>query len=325
MRRGVLRLPHPFSEARRADGLHALHPFRTLHPFRSPRCLSTHSTPVPLATYELGVPPGAPTSRPPLVFLHGLLGSATNFRSIALSPALAAGRRVVTLDLRQHGASPWSEEPVTLEQLAGDVASTIAQLQLGDPPTVVGHSLGGKVAMTLALGHPGLMGTLIVLDISPVPYAFSNTTWTAVTRVVSAARALDLNAATTRRQVDAALAAAGVPDPGMRSFVMQNLQLKPPPGVGYTWRCNLAALQAGLPAMAGFARPPPATPCHPANAVLPAHIVHGDLSHYVLPEHHEVAKSFFPMVKLHTVRNAGHWLHADQPVATVKLLEELGG
>ncbi|MGH6942978.1 MAG: alpha/beta fold hydrolase, partial [Geminicoccaceae bacterium] len=103
---------------------------------------------------------------PPIVILHGLLGSARNWSTIA--KRLAPAHRVIAVDLRNHGASPWADE-VGYEAMADDVRALLARLGL-DAPAVVGHSMGGKVAMRLALAHPERVGRLVVVDIAPVAY-----------------------------------------------------------------------------------------------------------------------------------------------------------
>ena len=99
---------------------------------------------------------------PPLVILHGLFGSRTNWRSIAR--ALSATHRVISVDLRNHGGSPWSDR-MDYPEMADDVRKLMARERLQDP-AVMGHSMGGKTAMALALRYPGEVGRLIVVDVA---------------------------------------------------------------------------------------------------------------------------------------------------------------
>jgi esterase len=134
----------------------------------------------------------------PLVLLHGLFGSAKNFG--AIQTALAARWRVLALDLRNHGASP-HRAGMSYEALADDVAETLDGLAIGQV-ALVGHSMGGKATMALALRHPGRVARLVVADIAPVRYA------PALRGHVAAMQALALQAGLTRRDADAALAAS---------------------------------------------------------------------------------------------------------------------
>ncbi len=149
---------------------------------------------LPLVVTELG-------AGPPLLFLHGLLGRARNW--LTVGRALADRFAVRLADLRNHGASPWSEE-AGYAAMAADVATLIEGAAAG-PVTLVGHSMGGKVAMALALTRPDLVGRLIVVDIAPVRYA------SGYERFVRAMLAADLSPGRRRADVDAELAAS-VPD-----------------------------------------------------------------------------------------------------------------
>ncbi len=161
--------------------------------------------PLPLHCAEFG-------EGPPLLVLHGLFGSSANWRTLARR--LAHQRRVLTLDLRNHGASPWAEE-MSYPDLAADVAAFMHARGLACA-SLLGHSMGGKTAMVLALSRPRLVERLIVIDIAPVAYAHSHRDY------IEAMRSLDATALARRAQADAALSAA-VPDAGVRAFLLQNL------------------------------------------------------------------------------------------------------
>ncbi len=228
----------------------------------------------------------------PLVLLHGLFGAARNFG--AVQRGLAGRRRVIALDLRSHGASPHG--PITgYDVLAADVAETLAGLD-ALPAEVLGHSMGGKVAMRLALDHPGLVTRLVVADIAPVRYP-------PTLRVhVAAMAALALSPALTRAGADAALSVA-VPDPGVRGFLLQNLTL----GAAPSWRLGLAEIAAAMATIEGWEAPADAR--YPG----PALFLRGEHSGYVRPEYREGIRALFPAARFASVKRAGHWLHADNP------------
>ena len=257
------------------------------------------------------------TAASTVVFIHGLLGSATNFRSIATAkPILLDTRRIISVDLANHGRSPHVAGRGTLDDLAVDVAATLEKhgATAGAPLTLVGHSLGGKVASLVALRYaPPSLRRLVVMDIAPVPYSTRDAQWRAVSDVVAAAAATDATQYRVRGDVDRVIAGS-VPDAGMRSFVLQNL-LVTKSGT-YEWRCNLPALQSSLPAYADF-------PSGVLPSTVETHFIRGERSNYILPTHHGAIARLFTGARLHTVANAGHWLHADQPGAFVALLAKL--
>ena len=274
-------------------------------------------------------PPSPPTPSIPVVFLHGLLGSSTNFRTLQLATALT--RDTLALDLRNHGRSPHAPGPAPLSTLAADVAATLSSACAPAPAArfdVVGHSLGGKVAMALALRHPSLVRRLIVVDIAPVAYnAASNPGWASVQGVVRAASALQPAGYGTRREVEAALAAA-VPEPGVRSFVAQNLV--PQPGGGFSWRVGWEGILASLPLYAGWGEAGAAGGAGEAAAAAvepldgaSVHFIRGAESSYVLPRHEPAIRALFPSAQLHTIEGAGHWVHADKPAEFGALLAKL--
>jgi len=238
---------------------------------------------------------------PPLAILHGLLGSGGNWRGVA--QRLAAHHRVLALDLRNHGASPWAET-MGYAEMAEDVRGTLEAR--GDRRfALLGHSLGGKVAMAAALLHPGAVTRLIVVDIAPVPYPSAQLAY------VRAMQALDLAAITRRSQADAGLTPA-IPDPAERAFLLQNFVL----GDGAPrWRLNLAAIERAMPLLAGF--PSLAAPAY-AGPVL---FVAGGRSSYVRPEDETAARRLFPQARFARVDNAGHWPHVEQPARFLDLVE----
>jgi esterase len=229
----------------------------------------------------------------PLVLLHGLFGSARNWG--AVQKALATDYRVVALDLRNHGASPHASGMDYASQ-AADVAETLAVLGV-ERAVVLGHSMGGKAAMMLALTRPELVSRLIIADIAPRPYP------PALRAVVAAMQALPLHACLTRQEADHALRGA-VPEAPIRSFLLLNLRFETAPP---SWRIGLAEIAAAMPEIEAFAPPPGAQFEGPALAMA------GALSPYIRAEDHAAFRALFPRISFAIIPRAGHWLHAENP------------
>jgi pimeloyl-ACP methyl ester carboxylesterase len=235
----------------------------------------------------------------PLVILHGLLGSLANWRGVAR--ALAVRFRVVSLDARNHGRSPHTAVH-GYPAMAADTAATIESLGLG-PSTVIGHSMGGKTAMTLALMRPDLVERLVVLDIAPRAYLEAEGT----ADVVRALAEIDLSDVSGRGDVEARLATA-VPDAGMRAFLMMNLRRQGEEG--FSWRCNLETLvRCGREI---------AMEVESEEAYRgPALFVRGGWSRYVTGSDDARIRTLFPAADILTLPEAGHWLHVEAPEALV--------
>jgi pimeloyl-ACP methyl ester carboxylesterase len=235
-------------------------------------------------------------SGPPLVVLHGLFGSSRNWRGIARE--LAATHAVHCADLRNHGASPWAESMDYVE-MADDVLQLIERLGL-ERPTLLGHSMGGKTAMALALRHPERVGRLIVVDIAPVPYADT------LTPFAEAMRSADVFAAASRAEVQRRLQQA-VPERGVVPFLMQNLVMR---NDHFDWRLNLLGISAAMPQLCAF-----------PGALLgarfggPVTVIAGANSDYVAQRDGASFSPMFGDVRVEVVEGAGHWVHADQPEA----------
>ncbi|MFC7693282.1 alpha/beta fold hydrolase [Paeniroseomonas aquatica] len=183
---------------------------------------------------------------PPVVLLHGLFGSGQNWGGIQRQ--LATRHRVLAIDLRNHGASPRAAA-MDYPAMAADVAETMAGVTAA-PAAVLGHSMGGKVAMVLALQEPQLVSRLVVADIAPIRYP------PALRAYVEAMQAITLRPGLTRRDADAALAET-IPEPGIRAFLLQNLRLQESPP---DWRLGLAEIAAAMPGIEGFPSCPGAMP-----------------------------------------------------------------
>jgi len=274
---------------------------------------------VPLFTvhhHTPSTPPRSPPGPPNMcVFIHGLLGSSTNFRTIQL--ATSKHRPTLSLDLRNHGKSPHTSGPCTLDELALDVAHALETHRGGLPCDILGHSLGGKVAMRLAQLRPTLLRTLVVVDIAPMQYDMGSEGWKSVQGVVHAASSLDPSRYQTRGDIDRALAAL-VPEPGVRSFVAQNLVTKE--GGGYAWRLGWGSI---LASMGNFASWPVAPPVMEGREGAPhpfqTHVIRGSKSSYVKDQHLPLFQAQFPGAQVHTI-DAGHWVHAENPKDFWKVL-----
>jgi len=231
----------------------------------------------------------------PLCLLHGLLGSGANWSSLAKT--LAEHRRVLLPDQRHHGRSPHLPG-LSYADFAADLAALLDRLAL-PAADLLGHSMGGKVAMRFALTQPHRVRRLIVVDIAPIAYPPK------YDEVFAALASLDLPRLATREAADAALAPQ-LPDPAFRRFLLMNLRRD---GPHLAWGIDLAALRAALPALLAFPLPAEARP-FPG----PALWLTGERSTYVLPEHWPLIRHWFPAATQIELP-AGHWVQADQPQA----------
>jgi pimeloyl-ACP methyl ester carboxylesterase len=257
-----------------------------------------------LATRTLG------ESGPRVVFVHGLFGQGKNWTTIA--KGLAGNHRVTLVDLPNHGHSPWTDRVDYL-----DMAELLAaELEhLGEPVTLVGHSMGGKVAMQLALRRPELLRALVVVDVAPVTYPphggrtdDPDEEASPFAAFIQAMRAMDLSRITSRDDADAALRTA-VRSRMVRSFLLQSL-VREGRGAdgGWRWRLNLEMLERDLGELRGFPDPPPG-----ASFDGPVLWIAGANSTYVLPEDRPHMDALFPTTRLVRIKNAGHWVHSEQP------------
>ncbi|MCC5985508.1 MAG: alpha/beta fold hydrolase [Rhodobacteraceae bacterium] len=238
---------------------------------------------------------GDATDGTPLLLVHGLFGSARNWGAIARR--LADTRRVWTVDMRNHGASPRAERH-GYEDMAADLADVIAAQ--GGPVDVMGHSMGGKAAMVLALTQPALVRRLVVADIAPVAYGHSQAP------LIQAMRGLDLRGLDTRAEADRRLANT-VADRGVRAFLLQSLDLRANPP---RWRLNLDVLEAEMDRIIGW---PGIDGRFDGRFDGHALFLSGGASDYVRAEHRPLIRTLFPQARFARIPGAGHWLHAEKP------------
>lgn len=240
-----------------------------------------------------------------VVFLHGLFGRGKNFARIAkdLQPEV----RSLLVDLPNHGRSAWTES-VDHEQMADSVAETLRNgFAAQGPVAVVGHSLGGKVAMVLALRHPELVSRLVVVDIAPARAGGGEGEFA---HLLDSLAAVDLTAVERRADADEALREP-IPWDTTRSFLLQNLRGGEE---GFSWEPNLELLRSSLDAVGSF---PDTGDAVYAGPVL---WVAGGRSDYVREEHAPLMRSLFPRTHRVTIREAGHWVHSQEPEKFVEVL-----
>ena len=227
---------------------------------------------------------GTPTDRPPLLVVHGLFGSARNWGVI--SKRLSDEREVIAVDQRNHGDSPRNDSHTYF-----DMAEDLAQV-IDGKWDVLGHSMGGKAAMVLALKYPEKVNRLIVADIAPVAYTHTQT------QNINRMRRVDLE--TVKDRKDAA-EQMGDLDDGLQAFFLQSLDLKE-----RRWKLNLDALEANMADIVGF-------PDVPGQFDGEALFLSGAKSDYVLPEYRARIRDLFPNSHFAKLPGTGHWLHAEKP------------
>jgi len=245
---------------------------------------------VELVTNDLG-------DGPPTLILHGLFGRRRNWQ--AIQKRLADDTRIIAADLRNHGDSPW-DDAMTYEAMAEDLAALITKLDMG-PIVVVGHSMGGKAAMALALSEPELVSGLMVIDIAPVRYDHEYDSY------IEAMRSVPLEKLSKRSDAEQYLAPL-ITDPSIRAFLLQNLGQEDD---RISWSVNLDAIEAGLPNILGF----PGSLGDPYEG--PTLILRGGNSDFVLEEHYPAIEALFPMATHDVIEGAGHWIHAEKPAEVI--------
>lgn len=238
--------------------------------------------------------PATSTSKAlPLVVLHGLMGNADNWRAHARQ--WEAHRRVVALDLRNHGRSPHAED-MRYIHLAQDVLHTLSTLGI-EQFDLLGHSMGGKTAMSIAVLAPERIKHLIVADIAPVDYALDRHD-----EIFTAMQAVADRPPVTRSEADD-LMAQHLADVETRRFLGTNLIKGEDQHLH--WRVNLPALRQGYPDVA-------CAPIEGAPFEGPVLFLRGGDSSYVLPEHRALIMARFPHARIVTLKHCAHWLHVEQ-------------
>lgn len=228
-----------------------------------------------------------------MLLLHGLLGSHQNL--LPASRRFAEHFQVFAIDQRNHGHSPHHED-MHYEAMGADVVKFMDTHRI-EAAHVLGHSMGGKTAMQLALHHPARVRRLVVVDMSPRAYGprFSG--------LLESLRELRPERFKTRREVDLALASS-VPEDSLRQFLLKNL--KHDEQGGFCWRIHLDAIAANYDRLR-----------EAVDSVVPfageALFVLGGSSNYVEEADRAEIRRLFPSAAFHSIPGAGHWVHAEKP------------
>ncbi|KAK9955482.1 hypothetical protein ABG768_015354 [Culter alburnus] len=237
----------------------------------------------------------------PLVFLHGLFGSKSNFHSIAKSLVQRTGRKVLTVDARNHGKSPHS--PVlTYEAMTSDLTHLLGQLHIGKC-VLIGHSMGGKVAMTTALSQPNLVEGLVVVDISPSQTSARTNFHAYIQAMKEVKIASNIPRSTARRLAEDQLRKM-VKERSVRQFLLTNLEEQ---NGDYGWRINLEAISNHLEDIMGF-------PDFNTTYEGPTLFLGGSSSAYISSEDYPEIQRLFPSADIQYIPDASHWIHADKPL-----------
>ncbi|WP_066835155.1 alpha/beta fold hydrolase [Rufibacter ruber] len=236
----------------------------------------------------------------PLLILHGLFGYSDNWQTLA--KYYGEHFKVYLIDQRNHGRSPHTPD-FSYQLMSDDLREFIDQHQIQDA-AILGHSMGGKVAMNFALQHPDKLSKLLVADIAPKAYPPHHDD------ILAGFHSIDLNTLQSRQDADDQLAQK-VPDFGTRQFLLKNLYRTE--DNKFAWRLNLESIEANLDSILGNIESD--TPF-----TKPTLFLRGGNSRYIKPEQDtEQIKRLFPNAEIQTIENAGHWLHAEQPQEFFKL------
>ena len=226
---------------------------------------------------------------PPVMIVHGLYGSGRNWGVIA--KRLSDQFFVITVDLRNHGDSPWLDTH-NYHVMADDLVEVINSLNI--KPNVIGHSMGGKAAMVLALKRPKLVRNLIIADIAPVKYEHDQS------QFIEAMQKVDLSKVEKRSDATLALSKF-VEDKSLQNFFTQSLDIK-----AKRWKLNLKVLRSEMSEILSFPK---------IESEFSGHslFLKGEKSDYIKSEHRKLIKSLFTKARFATFKEAGHWLHAEKP------------
>ena len=236
---------------------------------------------------------------PPVILLHGLFGSAANLGIVARG--LAKDFTTWSLDVRNHGLSPQADS-MAYPDMATDVLEFMNAHDIGSCP-VLGHSMGGKIAMQLAMDNPHRVSKLVVADVAPVTYPPHHHA------ILAGLAQVEQAGVESRAQGDAILAET-VAEPSVRAFLLKSLQ-KDEQG-RFRWLINRQAIDDNY-TLLGSAN-------QGAAYAGPVLFLKGGDSDYILPAHQSAVLGFFPNAELKVIDGTGHWLHAEKPALFNKLV-----
>ncbi|MFK7799421.1 MAG: alpha/beta fold hydrolase [Aureispira sp.] len=237
----------------------------------------------------------------PVIIIHGLFGTLDNWQSIAKK--LSANFMVFIIDLRNHGRSPHADE-FSYKIMADDVQAFMENNWIYEA-AVVGHSMGGKVAMQLAGDNPDMVRELVLVDMAPKSYEGSHQA------IFEAMFELDLDTLKSRKEADQQMSAK-VPSFGVRQFLIKNLSLNKATQQ-YEWKHNLPVIYEHYNHILQY------TPMNDPYEG-PTLFIKGANSDYILTEELEQYQELFPTARIETILNAGHWVHAEQPARFLEVL-----
>ena len=236
-----------------------------------------------------------------LLLVHGLFGSARNFNNVAKK--LCDSRRVITVDLRNHGSSPWFSTNSYFD-MANDLLKVITNF--GGPFDIMGHSMGGKAAMVLAVEFPEAVNRLCVVDIAPIKYQHDQLLH------IDAMVSVDLSKIKKRSDTLKQLLDS-IEEEKIAQFLTQSLDMK-----NKKWFLNLEILRKEMPQILGF-------PHLSKKFMGPTLFLSGKKSNYVTHDARVEIFRLFPNTKFATIPNAGHWIHVDRPFAFVEIMKVFFG
>lgn len=228
----------------------------------------------------------------PLVILHGLFGTSDNWQTHAKK--LGEYYRVILVDQRNHGHSPWSDD-FTYEHLADDLERLIQHLEI-DQFTLIGHSMGGKTAMYYAQKYPNRLEKMVVVDIGIKQYPMHHD------EIIKGIKSIDLSSIGSRSEAENAMLPF-VDSYGVRQFLLKNLYWIEKGKLA--WRMNVDVLEREMDEILA--------PIPSIEVWTPTLFLRGAMSNYILDEDWDAIEDVFPDATLETIENAGHWVHSEQP------------
>lgn len=235
----------------------------------------------------------------PLIILHGVFGSLDNWLTVGKS--LADKFKVYLLDLRNHGDS-FHDSEFTYEAMSKDLVNFIKENKI-DKPVIIGHSMGGKVAMKFAVNNPDLFRKLIVVDIAPRAYPPHHQ------KILSGLESIDLKVLKSRKEADDKLSEY-IPELGVRQFLLKNLTRDEG---NFKWKINLPIISKKIENVGEGLE-------DQLVSDKPTLFIRGEKSDYIQNSDNISIISIFPNSEIKTVKNAGHWVHAENPDAVVELI-----